>query len=148
MRVVLLGMNNPLRAGPKYALFPAPAGCTGHRIYQLLRSKLPHLLRQDYLNGFERVNLVDSKLWSRRAAQQAAPGMVQRMAGRTVVTFGEEVRLALGLPKLLLHPQQVHGVTWRQLPHPSGRNLWYNDEKNRDLAATLLAELYMDGQRG
>lgn len=147
MKAVLLGQNNPLHAHPKYALYPVPRGSAGYRLYALLRTKVPGLLRGQYLCGFDRANVLNSTQWCPRAAQAGVPALLQQLQGRTVVVLGQQARAVLHLPPLLVHPLRVHGVTWRQLPHPSGRNLWYNDEKNCDLAATLLAELYAQGQK-
>lgn len=98
--------------------------------------------KSQYLRAFERRNLVDGKRWDRGIAAAAAEKLFGAMQGREVVVFGEEPRRMLGLPKLLIHPVLLRGVTWRQLPHPSGRCLWYNDPDCRALVAALLAELY------
>jgi hypothetical protein len=144
MRPVLLGMNNPLSQKPEHALYPYPPGCTGHRIWMLLRTKLPDMSRLDYLRGFERTNLVSGP-WNMTKARVRAAQLPSLYAGRTVVVLGEKPRVALELPKQLIHPHERDGVTWRQLPHPSGLNLWYNDADNRELAASLLFELYTRG---
>lgn len=146
MRPVLLGMNNPISSTPGHELFPHPTGCTGWRVWQLLRLKDDTITRRQYLNGFERVNLVRGLVWDRTEADRAASNLPSLYSGRIIVVFGEECRRAIGLPKLLVHPIEQHGVTWRQLPHPSGRCTWYNDEEARDLAASLLIELYRGGK--
>ena len=66
--------------------------------------------------------------------------------GRVVVGLGRDVQMALNMPWMLIHPQVHRGVTVRLLPHPSGRNLWYNDPTNRLLAGMLLSELYDGAQ--
>lgn len=58
----------------------------------------------------------------------------------SVLLLGERVRRSFELPKVLIHPISVDGVTYRQLPHPSGRNLFYNSETVRDLIAMVLSE--------
>jgi len=143
-RPVLLGMNNPLHVDPKYALYPAPVGCTGYRIWQLLKSRVPEVTRIDYINTFDRRNLVDGVTWDAGMARENARRLSSLLRGRVAVTLGTTVRVALGLPELLIHPQEIDGVTWRQLPHPSGRNLWFNNETNRSLAAMLLESLYLE----
>ena len=71
-------------------------------------------------------------------------------SGRTIVLLGNAVReafsRALGgsLPPVLIHPQTVGGCTWRQIPHPSGRNLYYNAEANRKVVELLMEELYVE----
>ncbi len=140
-KVVLLGMNNPLGTRPEHALYPYPPGCTGWRIWDMISSKL-EISKSQYLRAFERVNMIDSRTWDKKRAKLRIPELVERFQDRTVVVFGAQPRSVLGLPELLIHPQMIHGVTWRQLPHPSGRNLWYNDQTNRELAACLLVEMY------
>lgn len=152
MKPVLLAMNNPHRTEAKYALFPSPAGSAGGRLCGMLRAVRPDLFRADYLRAFDRRNLVQGPWSARKAALQAThwremwegvssrrgftPGLLE------VLVLGEGPRVALGLPKQLLHPIERGGVVYRQLPHPSGRCLWYNHPTHRLLAGLLLEELY------
>lgn len=145
MRPVLIGMNNPVSQAPGHELYPHPDGCTGHRLWSMLRERLPHVSRRDYLDSFDRRNLVTGAVFYRAEARAAAERTYAELwgSGRTVVLLGEQVRRAFGHPRLLLHPQENGGCTWRQLPHPSGRNLWYNDPQHRKLAGVLMEELYV-----
>lgn len=145
-RAVLLGMNNPLRKDPRFALFPAPVNSTGYRLYMLLKMRIPDISRLDYINGFERVNLLNSVKWSKADAWAEAEHFPSRYRGRTIVVLGEAVREALELPKVLIHPVRRYGCTWRQIPHPSGLCRWYNDPECAELAAIMLAELYEKGR--
>ena len=147
MKVILCGMNNPLHSDPRYALFPYPPGCAGWRILELLRIRLPDLTRSQYSRGFERINLVDDMVWDRWKARDKAAQLPSLYRGRTIVLFGDGVRRAVGLPKELIHPIERDGVVWRQLPHPSGRCRWYNDPEARDLASSLLYDMFMEGRR-
>jgi hypothetical protein len=138
-RPVLLGMNNPVSSEPGHELYPAPPGCTGHRIWMMLNSKTG-ASKSQYLRTFDRRNLVSGKTWSRGRAVEAGRVLIEELVGREVVVFGEEPRRALGLQKLLIHPQVMFGVTWRQLPlvtHRQGEkhegDIW--KERERDLAA-------------
>jgi hypothetical protein len=144
MRPVLIGMNNPISSEPKHALFPAPEGCTGHRLYEMLRSRVPDATRGQYLAKFDRRNLVSSRMYDKHMARSAATVIEQEFfgSGRTIVLLGADVAAAFQIPRLLLHPQVIGGSTWRQVPHPSGRNLWYNDEQNKLLVSMLLEDLY------
>jgi hypothetical protein len=148
MKPVLIGMNNPLNSDPKFALFPYPPGCTGHRIFCMLQSRRPGVLRKQYLETFDRRNLINDTEWvsSLPYLRDKAEQMRKNLVGRTVVLLGNEVRRAFGLRPVLVHPQEMDGVTWRQLPHPSGRNLWYNDRENYEVAALLIEELFVQYQ--
>lgn len=147
-RPLLIGISNPVSSAPEHALFPFPVGCTGHRILQMLQSRLPNVTQKDYLNRFERRNLVPHKIVDMTIARETAARIQKELwgTGRTVVLLGEEVRRAFGHPRSLLHPQVIGGATYRQVPHPSGRNHWYNEQKNRDLVAMLLEDLYKGGE--
>jgi hypothetical protein len=138
-------MNNPISSAPEHALYPHPPGCTGHRILGLLQSRLPDVTRAQYLQAFDRRNLLSSRVWNRGQAMEAGLNFVREMrdTGATVVVLGAQTRDALRLRHELVLPIVEHGVTWRQLPHPSGRNLWYNDPECAALAAMLLEELFL-----
>lgn len=144
---VLIGMNNPLwRKGgdEKYALYPAPEGCTGHRLYEMLTARTG-CMRIDYINTFDRRNLIQGPHgWDTNKAEEAAAALYAEFfgTGRVIVLLGEDVRRSFKMKKELLHPIEDGGCTWRQVPHPSGRNPWYNHQENRNLVAVLLEELY------
>lgn len=140
-RPILLAMCNPRSSDPDLALWPDPPGCSGHRLWQLLHGRTG-ATQEDYCRTFDRRNLLRGRWWSPGVAREFAPRFIAGVTGREVLVLGGEVRDALGLPRLLVHPQELHGVTWRQLPHPSGRCRWYNDEDNRLTAALLLESLY------
>lgn len=144
MRPMIIGMNNPINTSPGFELYPAPAGCTGHRLWSMLNERRPEVSRRTYLDVFERRNLVNNLVFDRGAAEQEAARIYASLwgSGRTVVLLGRDVQKAFGIPPLLIHPQTNGGTVYRQLPHPSGRNMWYNDQKNRELAAVLLDEIY------
>lgn len=145
MRPILIGMNNPLSLAPGHELYPHPPGCTGHRLWSMLNERLPIVTRRRYLDTFERRNLVVGTQYDKRIARASASLIYAELwgSGRVVVLLGNAVRDAFGdVPPLLLHPQLIGGCTWRQIPHPSGRNLWYNVPENRKLVGVLLEELY------
>ncbi len=143
---VLLGMNNPLSSRPEHALYPEPVGCTGYNLWKLLHTRTG-ASPGEYLEAFDRRNLLSARVWRKPDATKAAQYWTQMLQGREVVVLGAEPRDALRLPVLLVHPQEIGGVTWRQLPHPSGRNLWYNVPGNREVAELLMEELYMKGRK-
>lgn len=146
---VLIGQNNPVSQAPGHELYPYPEGCTGHRLWKMLQERLPHVSRRSYLDTFERRNLVTGKQWSSALGRQEAERLFAHFwgSGRTVVLLGEDVRRAFGHPRLLLNPQLIGGTTWRQIPHPSGRNLWYNSKNHRRAVGMLLEELYVEYNR-
>jgi hypothetical protein len=140
LRPVLVGMCNPHRPEPRYALYPVIKGCSGYRVWKMLNERTG-AYRIDYIRKFHRVNLCP-QVWDRRAAEVKAEEIMTWAAGRTAVLFGEDVRRAFKFPKLLLQPVVFDGVCTIQLPHPSGRCLWYNDPANRDAAGRVLERLF------
>lgn len=142
MKPVILGMNNPLSDDPRHALYPAPVNCTGWRLWRMLNARTG-ANRSQYLEAFDRLNILHARSWNTSQAREAAEAIIILLQGRTVVVLGAQPVAALRLPVLLVKPQEVHGVTWRQVPHPSGRNPWYNVPENRAMVELLLEELYM-----
>ena len=142
-KVVLLGLNNPLSERPEMALWPHPAGCTGHRIWRMINLRMP-CSPEEYKVGFDRMNILNSREWIPREARLAAPEIWESLRGRTVIILGREGADVLGLdyPDWVLESEQ-DGVRFRVLPHPSGLNRWYNDHINLNLAAVLLEEMYL-----
>lgn len=154
MKPLIIGMNNPLSMRPEYALWPDPPNCTGWRLWQMVQ-EATGATQDDYIDAFDRINLVIGR-WDTKAAKLRADQLMSRgqglfdpgpddyipMVGRTVVLLGRDVAHAFRLPRLELVGQSVEGVTFHQVPHPSGLNLWYNNPYNRDRVVHLLGELY------
>jgi len=147
---ILIGMNNPISSEDGHQLYPYPEGCTGHRLWKMLQGRLPHVSRRAYLETFERRNLVTGRSWSSALGRDEAARISAELFGvdRVVVLLGEDVRRCFGHPRLLIEPQIIGGTTWRQLPHPSGRNMWYNSSRHRELAGLLLEELFVQFNGG
>jgi hypothetical protein len=140
MKPILLGLDNLRSGNSAFALWPAPNGCTGHRLWQMLNAVDPSRTDLDYIDDFDRRNVKDG--FDAAAAQ-----------GRTVVVLGDEVRKTLSaqlsapIQKVLIHPQVIDGVTWRLIPHASGRCVHYNDPTVRLLVGFLLADLLEESEK-
>lgn len=135
MRPILLGMNDPNFSGdPEKALEPWPKNGAGWRLWQV-----SGMTEEVYRASFERMNLVNQRHWSRRAAAIGAREFLLRMAlldeQPPVVALGRQVEEALRSSYFVL-PRRVFF-----LPHPSGRCHWYNDQANRARARRLLRRL-------
>lgn len=153
MKPILVGMVNPISVKPEHALYPAPEGCTGHRIFRMLKSRVPEVTERQYLEAFVRLNLCIGE-WEPAAARRSATVIASTAPiGTTIVLFGREVQKAFGLkdpPDVL--PRRgddlfVGVPIFRCLPHPSGRCRWYHDPLQREAASLLLEELYMRSER-
>lgn len=141
-RPILIGMNNPYRQEPRYALFPAPERSAGYRLWAMLREVRSDLYRKDYVDGFDRRNLVTGA-WSSEVARRAADA-IDLPDGARVVLLGREVQRAFNFPTNwpVGDPFACGGQTWYALPHPSGRCLEYNNPLMRRRTGELLADLY------
>lgn len=117
-----MGLDNPHSANPRCALHPRPKGASGSRL-----QKMSGLSESEYLRRFDRRNVSTHGTTLPENA--------------TVVLLGDAVRQRFGLKKLLILPQVKDGRTFRQIPHPSGRCLAYNDPVFRDLVGMMLRSL-------
>lgn len=143
MKPILLGMANPHSDDPALALAPDPPGSAGWRLWKML-SDHRGVERDEYLARFDRRNLLPGRDWDAGAAAVAGRGFVSALKpGSAVVVLGQEAwrALGLGLKPKPASSRRASSSRWIYLPHPSGRNLWYNDALNRWTAAALLAEL-------
>lgn len=140
-RILIIGMNNPLSMDPRYALYPAPVGCTGYNLWKMVAARTG-ASRTDYLRSFQRTNLVIGA-WSERLARENWETMGPDVVANydVVVLLGAAVRRVcsegLPLPELGLRGNIA------TLPHPSGLNRAYNNPITRAAAEILLEELYV-----
>jgi hypothetical protein len=84
----------------------------------------------EYRTKFERANV-----------RTLLPGQLE---GRTVLVLGKQAWRLLGLPPVQFFDRMMMttgGGTLILIPHPSGRNLFYNVSKNRYRVTRLLRRL-------
>lgn len=141
MRPILLGMADPHSRDPAHALFPDPPGCAGWRLWKMMDSAAG-VTPEYYATNFDRRNLCLTE-WDRGLAVVAAAELRGAVRpGDRVVLLGLEVwkSFLLGPPK---RPREklVDVAEWYYLPHPSGRNLYYNDAMERWWTGKFLANL-------
>jgi hypothetical protein len=134
-------MNNPVSLDPRYALYPLPVGCAGNRLYEMLREVLPSATMGGYARRFERINLVSGP-WDAAAARVRAAELRPTLVGRHVVLLGLQVARAFEVDPRCTTCNEDDDAIFYLLPHPSGRNLLYNDPGRRRATGELLARLY------
>lgn len=159
MNPVLIGIA-PARAGDE----GQPLSCIASQSTGRKIQDMAGLSRLDYLTGFDRVNVcpfpqastIKPKEW--HAAAENLAGSILR--GRRCVLLGPNVAECFGIRRdvyeyCLWHEFSGPGYrgmagfsvgmglpfSWAVLPHPSGRNRWYNEEDNRQTAIAFLREL-------
>jgi len=125
MRPLILGHQNPHDDLPD--LSPRRPGTSGWRLWKMLNGRTG-ISMAEYERAFRFNNLENHT----------------SVIEGVVVVLGDHVRRAVGIDKILIHPQVVNGVEFRLIPHPSGRCLFYNEPLNRELVAMMLEDL-MEG---
>jgi hypothetical protein len=138
-RPYILCLNCPYNTDPDYALFTSPRGGAGHRLWSMV-NEITGIDCNQWLLRTQRVNLLtdtalprDYRSAARRRGQFLAP----LVRGRVVVLLGADVATAVG------HDAEpfVWSRSWISIPHPSGRNHYYNDPVRRAAAGLLLADV-------
>lgn len=139
VKPLIVGEHNPYGSDPHFALYPAPDGCSGHRLCRLILG----MRRTDYLRAFERVNLC-SGVWKDSEATQCAYELSWRCIRTNckLVLCGAKVCSAFDVE---FRPFERLGTHVLVLPHPSGANRMWNDvgafQRARDAAAAFLPEI-------
>ena len=135
-RPVLLGMNVPIEG----YLPLDPDGPTGRRLVEIMG--------RDAFDLYDRTNMIERRQWSREVARDGAMEKIRSLVGRPVVVLGNETWAALSLPIcswlkfIYLNASETYlGDRWYRVPHPSGRNLLYNNERRRSETRSLLREI-------
>lgn len=144
-RLLLVGEVNPISARPEHALCCAPAGCSGHRLQELILG----LPRVHYL-ALWRTNLCRGD-WSKIMAKTRVDVLVDEgCPWDVIVMLGRQVQGAFA-PRMGMSPaarlpeiarsEMVGGgkaFTMISIPHPSGLNRRWNEPGQVDHVRTLL----------
>lgn len=95
-----------------------------------------------YLVETERRNLFSEPVdpWPARLALQVAANVWPSLVGRRTILLGKKVAAAFSvqLVELRWHKIDNQGTELALVPHPSGRNVWWNDAANRAAARRFL----------
>lgn len=161
MRPLLIGQAPGPNTDPELPLFPVPSRSAGGRLQHLMG-----LTRGEYLKSFDRINLLpffpgkhkrDDK-FPMSPAKLSARAIRPLLANRMVILVGRNVANAFGLQAewhdWVEWPVRRRCIVSRDtgccriavVPHPSGRNLWYNNEENRASAEAFWAEFLKNGE--
>ena len=143
-RVLLVGELNPHGSDPRAALYHLPRGASGDRLREILG-----LHDAAYARRLAKVNLCTGS-WSTPRARAAARYLLDSSSQEVLVLLGARVRDAFRGPDFFstttLHAEGAEVPGWSTrvlatLPHPSGRNLLWNDPASRARAADLLRSI-------
>jgi hypothetical protein len=135
--VLLVGESNPYGADPEFALYSRPNGCSGHR----LQSRILELQEEQYL-AIWRTNLCVGD-WNLQAARLRASQLVSDSAPwRCVIMLGSKVASAFTYQRGILTSGAIATAARRfrvaHLPHPSGRNARFHDERCIETTRSLF----------
>ncbi len=112
-KITLVGEVNPYGGEDEFALYPAPDGCSGHRLCCLILG----MRRKDYLETFNRVNLCAGN-WSLKAARLKAELLWSHRDSPKFILCGSKVSSAFQVP---FNPLEIsEGGTMLVINHPSG----------------------------
>lgn len=140
MKPIILGMNNPKSSDPLKVLLPTDEpGSAGNRLWNMTE-----MTETQYLLAFDRRNLLSSRTWRNRAAIVAAQKFMEELPERSeVVVLGRLVWFAFDFEIVPPCERRItaNGSKFYFVPHPSGKNLWYNDEDNGKRVGRLLRSL-------
>lgn len=150
MKPVLIGENNPISLRSGYELYPLPVGCSGQRLWVMLNEahqrahEGKYLMPSWYIERFDRRNLVVGHTFDLQKAKTRVREFKAELfgSGRRVVLLGKRVQGAFGLSLQPLEMIRADGCEWYAVPHPSGRNTWYNDARHAAAVGNLLLRLY------
>lgn len=132
-RPLILGMVSPIPG----CLHPDIPGAAGNRLWRMTELDLG-----DYEAAFERRNLLPTgKCWNAMLARERGGVLRSILINRDVVVLGGNVWRALSLPISADIVWDPMGNTFYHVPHPSGRNRYYNDPENRERVGHLLWRL-------
>jgi len=121
-RVLIVGEHNPHSRDDRHALHPHPKGAAGSRLCKILG-----MAPCEYLETFDRANLLKTARWSTKRARAAAGGLSHKKR----ILLGARVAAAHGVKFYPFHRYYLtvfhDGVDILVLPHPSGRCRIWND---------------------
>ena len=131
---LLVGQAPGPNTDPTRPLYPNPSHLSGGRLAEIMG-----LDPREYLRRFDRINLLyrhpgrwpgknDDK-WPEKLARVAAEAVRPLVRDRDVILVGRNVARAFGLAETPFHARLPDATV--VIPHPAGRNHWYNDPVNR-----------------
>jgi len=136
MKIVLIGEAPSRAASADEALL----GRVGRKIAQL-----SGLTLEEYLTTYERLNLLPNPIsWyvnPRIALRLEAQIMMESLRGKTCILLGAKVAHAFNFSSQPLVWQRRFSLRVAVVPHPSGRNRFYNDKNSAERVRAFLTEL-------
>jgi len=135
---LLIGEHNPYSYYQDDALLPWPKRASGHRLMMRLG-----MTEDEYLERFDRMNLVVGERWSAAAARRNARAILEERPSGVLVMLGRKVTVAVcGAARVdAVAPFCSVAAGERvlvSLPHPSGLNRAWNEPGAEGMARAAL----------
>lgn len=148
-RIILIGPSPTQNTDPNNPLSPSrESRSTGSCLLRLTNmdpDSFQIAFDRHYLIPIHQGRHRGGDRYPRLLAKQAANRMLNNLKGRMVVLIGTNVARTFGIhsigPFVWVDNEDVL-MAW--VPHPSGRNLWWNNPTNKQAGEAFLTEL---GQR-
>ncbi len=145
---VLIGAapgRHPRHDPDKHALFPHPPNCAGARLRKMMGLSLGQYCSIERCNVFREYPGPASggkgDAFPMARARELAEAMWPDLYGRTIMLVRQGVARAFRMwPCDLLTWEHKKAWSICVMPHPSGRNRWWNDPENRARAEEFLAD--------
>lgn len=133
MRPLILGMCSPIPG----CLHPRIPGAAGNRLWKMTGMSL-----YEYELTFERMNVIKDGEWDTETARVRGRRLRMRLRRRKVVVLGWSAWRALCLPDTTAYfLDHLTEAEYYFVPHPSGRNRYYNDPRHRRRVGNLLRRI-------
>jgi len=152
--LVLLGEapgNYPKYDHKRHALFPYPPRCAGARLKDLMGMSMGEYIRLtrrnllDFHPGFTGKGAKFPIKVAREAVEAAGPWMI----GTNVLIVGKRLSRAFGYQDHdIMHWHHQKDFNFAIVPHPSGVNLWWNVEYNRNAGRVFLESVAEQARAG
>ena len=98
--------------------------------------------RAEYCRRFRRINLLRSRRWNLAEARLNLKVVMSAIPeGSEVILLGKDVQRVFRVRTEPMAKTKSRGVLFHSVPHPSGRNLFYNIEKNKRTVGRLMSRL-------
>ena len=151
---VLVGLNNPWSSSPEHVLVPMSdrPGCTGSRILSLIQfAKSGYSIKQ-YKEDFpDRVNLDDVGSHLLNTFDEPRNFVLfGRVVANSIIPYRDEIdrmwrHLQETPPAFSIYMSSTMAASGKTLshgvyivPHPSGLNRWYNEDRNKRAVGMFL----------
>lgn len=133
--------RHPRHDPERHALFPVPERSTGHRLYEMTGLEMMQYISIYRRNVIAKYpgSTASGDRFPIKLARAGAERLLPELYDTNALLVGAGTAKAFGFKDYdPLVWNEGETFRWAVLPHPSGRNRWYNEGDNRAKAATFM----------